>query len=172
MQPCPGGPGFQLCSIGIGIYEAEKLGAVSATLPFPGEGVQALESPMGHRNSHLPGDALVGTLLLHLSPSRGGGRGAGEPWDCGGPACPVPVGAAPLVAAGAGRHGGSGTGLTCSIVLIPWGNTSWTQYWTQQSSAHLIHLQKAPDSAFKKIVKELSCFRVEKKKVCHVPETG
>lgn len=67
MQPCPGGPEFQLRGIEIGIYEAERLIAVSAVLPFPGEGVQVLESPMGHRNGHLPGDALVGTLLLHQS---------------------------------------------------------------------------------------------------------
>ena len=51
---------------------------------------KALESPLGHGNGHLPGDVLVGTLLLHR-PFSGGGRGAGKLGDCGGAGCPVSV---------------------------------------------------------------------------------
>lgn len=61
----------------------------------------------------------------------GDGRGAGEPQGCEGPACALP---APVVTPGAGRHLGSGTGLT-PIILILWGNTPWVQRWLQQSSA-------------------------------------
>lgn len=128
MQSCPGGPGFQLCSIGIGFM---KLRSSVQSLPH------SLSLGKACRCWSHPRDTETGTCLemrlwapfSFISPSRRGCRGAGEPQDCGGPACPVPVGAAPLVAPGAGRHRGSGRGLTCSIVLIPWGYTSWIQYW-------------------------------------------
>lgn len=172
MPLCPGEPGLQLYPTGIDIAEAESLCGVS--LPHS-LSLGKPESPMRHPTAaHL--QICSWAPFFFTIPSRegvgvggagGDGRGAGEPQGCEGPACALP---APVVTPGAGRHLGSGTGLT-PIILILWGKTPWVQRWLQQSSA-CFSVSRKPLTVLEKIMKEPSCFRAEQKNVCHITDTG